>query len=128
MYQRFDRHESRDDYLEAILLILEKKGHCRSVDVVNQMDVSKPSVSVAMSKLCAEGYLLLDEEKMIHFTEKGRAIAENTLRKHRYFRKLLEKAGVDEETADLEACAIEHAISQESFEKLSALLPEIIPV
>ena len=65
---------------------------------------------------------------MIHFTEKGRAIAENTLRKHRYFRKLLEKAGVDEETADLEACAIEHAISQESFEKLSALLPEILPV
>ena len=85
--------------------------------------MTKPSVSVAVAKLQEEGLITLDEEKMIRFTEEGRALAELTYAKHCYFRDLLLSAGIDEDTAEKEACAMEHAISSESFQKLKERYP-----
>lgn len=112
------RHESRDDYLEAILRVIEEKGSCRSVDVARQLNVSKPSVSVALSKLETDGLAVLAEDKLIHLTDAGLAIAAETLARHRWFKQFLMSAGVSEEIAETEACAMEHMISADTFEKL----------
>lgn len=117
------RNEARDDYLEAILMITQERGHCRSINIAETLDVTKPSVSVAVGKLVEEGLVVMDDEKMIRFTEKGRLLAELTLAKHNYFKQLLMNAGIEEEIAEREACAMEHGISEESFEKLKACYP-----
>ena len=117
------RNEARDDYLEAILMITQERGHCRSINIAETLDVTKPSVSVAVGKLVEEGLVVMDAEKMIRFTEKGRLLAELTLAKHNYFKQLLMNAGIEEETAEREACAMEHGISEESFEKLKVCYP-----
>ncbi len=112
------RHESRDDYLEAILRVTDEKGSCRSVDIARQLNVSKPSVSVALNKLEAEGLAVLDDDKMVRLTERGLAIAAETLARHNWFKGFLMAAGVPEDTAENEACAMEHMISAETFMKL----------
>ena len=112
------RHESRDDYLEAILRITEEKGTCRSVDIARQLNVSKPSVSVALSKLEAEGLASMDGDKLVALTETGLAIAAETLARHTWFKRFLMDAGVAEDTAEDEACAMEHMISADTFMKL----------
>ncbi len=112
------RHESRDDYLEAILRITEEKGTCRSVDIARQLNVSKPSVSVALSKLEAEGLASMDGDKLVALTEAGLAIAAETLARHTWFKRFLMDAGVAEDTAEDEACAMEHMISADTFMKL----------
>ena len=117
------RHESRDDYLEAILRITEEKGTCRSVDIARQLNVSKPSVSVALSKLEAEGLASMDGDKLVALTEKGLAIAAETLARHVYFKDFLISAGVEEEVAEEEACAMEHMISADTFRKLMKKYP-----
>ena len=85
--------------------------------------MTKPSVSVAVGKLAEAGLITMDAEKMIHFTEDGLALAELTLAKHHYLKQLLMNAGIDEKTAEKEACAMEHGISAESFRKLAARYP-----
>ena len=117
------RNEARDDYLEAILMITQEKGHCRSINIADALDVTKPSVSVAVGKLIEAGLIVMDEEKMIHFTEEGRELAELTLSKHNYLKSFLMRAGIDDETAEREACAMEHGLSQESFEKIRQFYP-----
>ena len=76
-----------------------------------------------VGKLIEAGLITMDEDKMIHFTEEGLILAELTLAKHNYFKELLMNAGIDEETAEREACAMEHGISEESFRKLEAQYP-----
>lgn len=117
------RNEARDDYLEAILMITQERGHCRSINIADALDVTKPSVSVAVGKLVEAGLIVLDEEKMIHFTEEGRTLAELTLSKHNYLKSFLMHAGIDAETAEREACAMEHGLSEESFEKIRQFYP-----
>ena len=117
------RNEARDDYLEAILMITQERGHCRSINIAETLDVTKPSVSVAVGKLVDAGLVSMDSEKMIHFTEKGKRIAELTLAKHNYLKGLLLQAGIEEEVAENEACAMEHGISEDSFEKLKKAYP-----
>ena len=117
------RNEARDDYLEAILMITQKKGHCRSIHIAETLDVTKPSVSVAVGKLIDAGLIFMDGEKMIHFTEEGLSLAELTLAKHNYLKSFLMSAGIDEDTAENEACAMEHGISEDSFEKLRSAYP-----
>lgn len=117
------RNEARDDYLEAILMITQEKGHCRSINIADALDVTKPSVSVAVGKLIEAGLIVMDEEKMIHFTDEGRLLAELTLSKHNYLKSFLMKAGIDDETAEREACAMEHGLSQDSFEKIRSFYP-----
>ena len=102
------RNEARDDYLEAILMITQEKGHCRSIHIAETLDVTKPSVSVAVGKLIEAGRLEL---------------AELTLEKHNYLKQMLIEAGIDDETAEREACAMEHGISEDSFRKLAARYP-----
>ena len=117
------RNEARDDYLEAILNITRVKGYCRSIDVASELDVSKPSVSVAVGKLQEAGLIVLDEDKHIRLTDEGRRLAELTDAKHRYLKAVLISVGVEAETAEREACAIEHAVSSDTFQKLMDAFP-----
>ena len=123
MILRNFRNEARDDYLEAILLITQQKGHCRSIHIAETLDVTKPSVSVAVGKLIEAGLITMDDGKMIRFTEEGLALATLTLEKHNYLKGLLISAGVEDSDAEREACAMEHGRSEESFRKLKARYP-----
>ena len=124
MGQRTFRNESRDDYLEAILLITGRKGYCRSTDIASELGISRPSVSVELGKLMDQGLILFDDEKLLHLTERGQALAEMTYSKHIFFKNCLITVGVDEEVADKEACAIEHTISDDSFRKIQAYVTD----
>ena len=109
-------HESAEDYLEQILMLLEAKGHARSVEIAAGLDVSKPSVSVAMKKLRENGYILMDDDSFITLTDKGYAIARKIYERHQVLTRLFVQIGVSEETARKDACKIEHDLSDESFE------------
>ena len=113
-------HASGEDYLETILVLQKKLGMVRSVDVARHMDVSKPSVSHAVATLKDGGFLTMDEDYFLHLTDIGREVAEQIYEKHRFFTERLIAAGVDPETAEADACRIEHVISEESFERLKA--------
>ena len=118
-------HASGEDYLEAILVLKRKKGMVRSVDVARHLDVSKPSVCHAVSTLKEGGFLIMDENSFLFLTDVGREVAEQTYEKHCFFTRQLVAAGVDPQTAEREACRMEHTISQESFELLKgAVEPE----
>ena len=111
-------HASGEDYLEAILVLHKKMGMVRSVDVARHMEVSKPSVCHAVATLRVGGFLTMDEDYFLHLTDAGLEVAEQIYEKHRFFTERLIEAGVDPETAERDACRIEHVISQESFERL----------
>ena len=111
-------HASGEDYLEAILVLHKKMGTVRSVDVARHMEVSKPSVCHAVATLKKGGFLLIDVDHFLHLTDLGREVAEATYEKHRFFTDRLIEAGVDPETAERDACRIEHVISEETFERL----------
>ena len=118
-------HASGEDYLEAILVLKRKKGMVRSVDVARHLDVSKPSVCHAVSTLKEGGFLIMDENSFLFLTDVGREVAEQTYEKHCFFTRQLVAAGVDPQTAEREACQMEHTISQRSFELLKeAVEPE----
>ncbi len=110
-------HASGEDYLEAILIIEKRQGTARSVDVAEQLGVSKPSVSRAVSLLKEGGFLRI-ENKYLYLTDVGREIAEKIYERHCFFKHRLVNAGVDEKTAEKEACLLEHSLSDESFEKI----------
>ena len=114
-------HASGEDYLEAILILHKQKGVVRSVDVARHMDVSKPSVSHAVTTLRDGGFLTMDDGFFLHLTDIGREVAEQIYEKHRFFTERLIAAGVDPETAERDACRIEHVISEESFRRLKAV-------
>ncbi|MDO4285030.1 MAG: metal-dependent transcriptional regulator [Eubacteriales bacterium] len=108
-------HESAEDYLETILVLHKRLGQVRSIDIVNEMEFSKPSVSVAMKKLRENGYIEMDGNLYITLTDAGREIAERIYARHRLLKKVLTAIGVDEKTAAKEACEIEHHISEETY-------------
>ena len=112
-------YESAEDYLEQILMLLEKKGHARSVDIAAGLDVSKPSVSVAMKKLKENGYIKMSTDNLISLTDKGYAIARKIYDRHQALTKYLIQIGVPEEIAKEDACKIEHDLSEESFAAIS---------
>lgn len=111
-------HASGEDYLEAILVLHKKMGMVRSVDVARHMEVSKPSVCHAVATLRVGGFLTMDEDYFLHLTDAGLEVAEQIYEKHRFFTDRLIEAGVDPESAERDACRMEHVISQESFERL----------
>jgi len=113
-------HASGEDYLEAILVLQKQKGMVRSVDVARHMNVSKPSVCHAVATLKNGGFLTMDDGFFLHLTNIGREVAEQIYEKHRFFTERLIAAGVDPETAERDACRIEHVISEESFKRLKA--------
>ena len=118
-------HASGEDYLEAILILQEQKGMVRSIDVARHLDVSKPSVSHAVTTLKDGGFLTMDEDYFLHLTDIGREVAEQIYERHCFFTKQLIAAGVDPKTAEDDACRMEHVISQESFLKLKIAFSNI---
>ena len=107
--------ESAENYLEAILIIKERNGEVRSVDVVNELGFSKPSISVAMKNLRENGYITMDSKGFIELTDKGFEIANPMYERHKLFTKWLIELGVSENTAQEDACRMEHVISAETF-------------
>ena len=113
-------HASGEDYLEAVLILQKQKGTVRSVDVARYLEISKPSVCHAVATLRDGGFLTMDEDYSLHLTDVGRDVAEQTYEKHRFFTERLIEAGVNPDTAERDACRIEHVISDESFRCLKA--------
>lgn len=111
-------HASGEDYLEAVLVLKREKGMVRSVDLARHMGFSKPSISHAVGVLRDGGFLTMDKDGFLHLTDIGREVAEKIYERHLFFTQQLIAAGVDRETAEQDACRIEHAISETSFEKL----------
>ena len=109
--------ESREDYLEAILVLGQRQDFVRSVDVANHLGFSKPSVSVAVSNLKSALLLTVDGAGGLHLTEAGKALAEQVYERHRMLTSFLVDIGVPEDIAAEDACRMEHVISQITFEK-----------
>lgn len=110
--------ESAENYLEAILMIKKEKGQVRSIDIVNALNFSKPSVSVAMKQLEENGYIQRDSAGYISLLPPGQKIAESIYERHNTLIKILTHLGVSPETARHDACRIEHHVSDETFEVL----------
>ena len=111
-------HESAEDYLEAILILKERLGMVRSIDVVNEKHFKKPSVSVAMKKLRESGYVEMDRDGRITLLPPGEAVAERIYERHRLLTDFFVRLGVDPEVAAADACKVEHDLSEETFCKI----------
>lgn len=118
-------HESAENYLETILMIKNKKGLVRSIDIANELEFSKPSVSVAMKNLRQNGYIDVDENGYITLLESGLEIAEKMYERHTTISDWLISLGVDSKTAVDDACKMEHIISNESFEAIKKLAAQL---
>ena len=110
--------ESAENYLETILMLKDKKGTVRSIDIANELEYSKPSVSVAMKRLRENNYITVEDGGAIELTEEGKKLAESIYERHIILTKALEAIGVSPETASEDACRVEHYISQETFDKI----------
>lgn len=110
--------ESSEDYLESILVLSETREKVRSIDIVKHMNLSKPSVSVAMKKLRESGYINMDSDGYITLTDEGKTIAEKIYERHVFISQWLEELGVNKDTALEDACRIEHVLSDETFEAI----------
>ena len=108
-------HESEENYLETILMLSLKGGKVRSIDIVNELEYSKPSVSVAMKNLREKSYITMDDEGFITLTKNGRKIADTIYERHIAISDWLVSLGVDAKTAAQDACKMEHAMSEKSF-------------
>ena len=113
-------HKSAEDYLEMILRLTEEKGYARSVDIATGLSVSKPSVSVAMKQLREGEYITMDKDNYISLTPSGMEIAKRIYERHKVLTRLLIKLGVDEVTAEEDACKVEHDISAQTFDAIKA--------
>ena len=111
-------HESAEDYLESILVLREQRGQVRSIDVVNELGYSKPSVSVAMKNLRENGYIHMNDQGHITLTQTGQDIANKMYERHIMLSNWLIYLGVDEKTAVEDACKIEHVLSAQSFQAI----------
>lgn len=119
--------ESAENYLETILVLKERNGTVRSVDIAAEMGFSKPSVSVAMKNLREQDCITMGEDGLISLTEKGLKIAENVYERHTLFTQWLVSLGVDASTAAQDACRIEHVLSKETFEAIKRHVTEQLP-
>ena len=111
-------HESAENYLETILMLSKKLPVVRSVDIANELDFKKSSVSIAMKNLREQGYITVTDAGFIYLTESGKAIADMIFERHEFLSKWLISLGVDSTIATDDACQIEHVISPESFEAI----------
>ena len=118
-------HKSAEDYLEMILRLNEEKGYARSVDIATGLGVSKPSVSVAMKQLREGGYILMDKDNYITLTDTGMEIAQRIYERHKVLTRMLTMIGVDEKTAEDDACKVEHDISVQTFTALKDQLEKM---
>ena len=115
------QRKSIEDYLKTIY-ILSKTDEVHGAEIARELGVSRPTVSVSLKALEEEGYLVMDESRAVHLTERGRAIAEETYGRHVLLCRFFEKLGISAETAAEDACRMEHAVSPESFRALKNLV------
>jgi len=118
-------HKSAEDYLEMILRLNEEKGYARSVDIATGLGVSKPSVSVAMKQLREGNYIVMDKDNYITLTDTGMEIAQRIYERHKVLTRMLTMIGVDEKTAEDDACKVEHDISVQTFTALKDQLEKM---
>jgi len=111
-------HESTENYLETILVLSKRQPQVRSIDVANELEFSKPSVSVAMKNLRQLNYITMDENGFIQFTSAGKKLAESVYERHTLITEFLIKIGVSAEVAAEDACRVEHVLSTETFTAL----------
>lgn len=117
------RHdESLEDYLETILILSETKPVVRSVDIANELGYKKPSISVAVKNMKENDYVEVSEEGYITLTKKGKKRAKSVYERHQFFREWLTGIGVPEEIANVDACQMEHVISEETFKAIKKAL------
>lgn len=114
-YIKHRADESQEDYLETILLLQKRLGQVRSIDIANEMNFTKPSVSVAMKNLREKKYITVSEGGFINLTKSGRVRAESVLERHTILSDWLMSIGVSKEIALADACRVEHDLSEESF-------------
>ena len=110
--------QSSEDYLEAMLMLKERRGYVRSVDVATQLGVTKPSVSYATKRLRENGYITMDTDGLIGLTDAGMEIASRIYERHKLLTQILIDLGVSEEAAREDACKIEHDLSIETFDAI----------
>lgn len=110
--------KSSEDYLEAMLVMRERHGYIRSVDIAAELNVTKPSVSYATKRLRENGYITMDKDGLITLTDKGLAIAEHMYERHRLLTQFFMRLGIDEKIARADACKIEHDLSDETFQAI----------
>ena len=110
--------KSAEDYLETMMMLYEQRGYIRSVDVAEQLGVTKPSVSYATKRLRENGYITMDNTGAITLTQTGLDIAQRMYTRHKLLREFLIRLGVDEAVATEEACKIEHDLSEETFQAI----------
>lgn len=113
-----DGIQSREDYLEAILILKKQKGTVRNADIAAHLGFSRPSVSIAVKKLASEGYITTDENSFIHLSSSGSEIAHKVYEKHLILTHILRDLGVSRQQAEKDACRLEHHLSDESFGKI----------
>ncbi len=118
MKSDMEKSNSSEDYMKSILILQKRNSVVRSIDIAEEMGVSKPSVCNAMKKLREKKMIYFNEEGHIFFTKEGRAMAEKVYSKHSLLTKWLITVGVSKDIADKEACMMEHAISDETYKCL----------
>ncbi len=120
-----DLHESGEMYLETILRLKDKNEYVRSIDIANEMNFSKPSVSRAIKLLKESGYITVDNRGYIDFTDKGKAHAENIYNRHLDFTEFLVRVGVSRKQAEEDACRLEHVVSDETHQCIKKYLEKL---
>lgn len=111
-------HESAEDYLESILIVQERLGSVRSIDIVNELGYSKPSVSIAMKKLRENGYISMAVDGTITLNDSGLEVASRVYGRHKTLTRLFTLLGVSQEVAAEDACKVEHDLSEETFARI----------
>lgn len=119
-------HESAENYLETILVLRKRNGNVRAIDIANELEFSKPSVSVAMKNLRNNGYIQVDDAGSITLTQEGLQIAQSVYEKHTILTACFVALGVPQEIAAEDACRIEHVLSPESFEAIKSLANRLL--
>lgn len=119
-------YESAEMYLETILILTERTHEVRMIDIAYEMNFSKPSVSVFLKKLRENGYIKTSDSGYISLTDKGRVIAERVYDRHQSITCFLTLLGVNEETASVDACKMEHCISDETLEAMKAHMKKLV--
>lgn len=112
--------KAAEDYLEAMLMMQKQHGYIRSIDIAEKLGVTKPSVTYATKRLRENGYIRMDRDGLITLTESGMEIAAKMLDRHRTLTEFLVRLGVDRETAEEDACRMEHDVSEKSYEAICA--------
>ncbi|MBR2674210.1 MAG: metal-dependent transcriptional regulator [Mogibacterium sp.] len=113
-----NHNESIENYLESILILSEKKPVVRSVDIANELGFKKPSISVAVKNMKEKEYIEVSPEGYISLTREGKRIAKSVYDRHKFFRDWLKDIGVDDKTAEEDACSMEHVISEKTFKAI----------